>query len=1233
MIFESNTISLTKVSDGADGQVQYIHIMYSDNPNPQTSSDMTTTPSDYMGICISTDVTPPTDPSLYKWQKVVGNTGEDGYTVILTNENESFPCDGEGNIVEAINTSTQAIVFKGNETVHATIGTLPSVTGMTLSSVQNMVSIVVNKGAALADSGNFSISIIADGHTFTKVFSWTKVFDMSGELNDVITTITQVESTVDKIEGEMVDKISQTTFDEYKNTVSSQFSSVTQTIGSITSEVSSLETDFNNQLQAQSTKIEQTSELLSLIASGDSESSLTLTDNFISLVSEGTVGILAEEFNIDALTTFMNTAKDGSTTIIDGGALINNSITTEKLVTDILKSSNYQEPDDDVWSLAGSFFDLTDGSFTSKNFVITDEGNVYIRGTVYATSGSFSGTVYASDGEFKGSIKAGSTITGATITGSTINTTSGKFTVDNDGILHATDAVIQGTITATNSSFTGTVTATAGSIGGFSIQNGTLQGGSVTLNPNSISCGDNFSVNSEGILNATNGYFSGVINAESGSFTGTIDATGGTIGGFTIANDSLYNGSDSLGGSGVYVSPNGISCNDLFVVDESNNTGKLAGFVFTNQLNNSEHAYANTLYRIVNGSDGYDYQAGIKAASATNGETEAAFYVRKKLRSQNWGQSTLPFYVRNNGYVYAEDLTVGNSLYMMGSVLVDDDEYNYVNTRFKVLSGSANSVDIGMLNNSSGGWFSSYGDSGSTYDIYYSLSGASGALYCPYTFEYNNIDSSDGKARFSFRPSSTNVKSNIGSPNMYFQNGYLTTLYVNTINLNGDPITEWPKGGGGTTNYVDLTNKPKIENNTLNAGNNTAASLGLATAGHNHAGQVLGTSDNPITSAYINNGYFQTQIGLAGDKIKSWTELIDIINWDIPSTHDNNSGHIHRCIGNSSGYSLWINTAGVIYGSNSINSGTKVNNLISLGENDYRFKELHVNSINLGGVTRSSWPGGITSASVTRTTTGNAGTNASATASVSGSTINFTFTIPRGNTGAQGPKGDKGDTGARGATGATGPRGPAGQDGRDGVDSDQIRASNGYGIIAATSRNIYPALNGSRYNNAVSLGGSNYYYNKIFYTNLEQASDRDVKNTITKISDNKNIENFYMQLNPVSYYLNDDEEHNKRFGFIAQDVENNLIQNNIYSDKYALITSYPQDDNDEGSSKSKYSVCYTEFISLNTHMTQKAHKRIDQLEAQNQQLTNQLLTLQGELLILKQQMQEIKEELKYAQNN
>jgi len=80
---------------------------------------------------------------------------------------------------------------------------------------------------------------------------------------------------------------------------------------------------------------------------------------------------------------------------------------------------------------------------------------------------------------------------------------------------------------------------------------------------------------------------------------------------------------------------------------------------------------------------------------------------------------------------------------------------------------------------------------------------------------------------------------------------------------------------------------------------------------------------------------------------------------------------------------------------------------------------------------------------VSSTTTGNAGTDAS----VSLSDTAFSFTIPRGDTGATGPdgaqgpqgtqgiqgiqgiQGNTGDTGATGATGATGSQGPAGQDG------------------------------------------------------------------------------------------------------------------------------------------------------------------------------------------------------------
>lgn len=93
--------------------------------------------------------------------------------------------------------------------------------------------------------------------------------------------------------------------------------------------------------------------------------------------------------------------------------------------------------------------------------------------------------------------------------------------------------------------------------------------------------------------------------------------------------------------------------------------------------------------------------------------------------------------------------------------------------------------------------------------------------------------------------------------------------------------------------------------------------------------------------------------------------------------------------------------------------------------------------------------GYIGNVTVGSTTTGAAGTNASV--SVSGGN-SFSFTIPRGNTGAtgstgsQGPKGDKGDPGATGSqgpqgdkgdTGSTGPQGPQGVKGNTGSTGPQ----------------------------------------------------------------------------------------------------------------------------------------------------------------------------------------------------
>ena len=48
---------------------------------------------------------------------------------------------------------------------------------------------------------------------------------------------------------------------------------------------------------------------------------------------------------------------------------------------------------------------------------------------------------------------------------------------------------------------------------------------------------------------------------------------------------------------------------------------------------------------------------------------------------------------------------------------------------------------------------------------------------------------------------------------------------------------------------------------------------------------------------------------------------------------------------------------------------------------------------------------------------------------------------------------------------------------------------------------------------------------------------------------------------------------------------------------------------------------------LSTHMTQKAHHRIDSLESENQSLKNEILMLQGQLSLITQRLQKMEEKL------
>ena len=122
-------------------------------------------------------------------------------------------------------------------------------------------------------------------------------------------------------------------------------------------------------------------------------------------------------------------------------------------------------------------------------------------------------------------------------------------------------------------------------------------------------------------------------------------------------------------------------------------------------------------------------------------------------------------------------------------------------------------------------------------------------------------------------------------------------------------------------------------------------------------------------------------------------------------------------------------------------------------------------------------------------------------------------------------------------------------------------------------------------------------------------SDRNEKHDINPLS--KKYEDLFNRLRPITYVFNDRER--THVGFISQDVEQALIDSEIDSKDFAGFckgvksevqtingneVEVPIVDKD-GNTTPTYSLRYSEFIALNTHMIQKAYKKI---EAQQQEI-------------------------------
>lgn len=154
----------------------------------------------------------------------------------------------------------------------------------------------------------------------------------------------------------------------------------------------------------------------------------------------------------------------------------------------------------------------------------------------------------------------------------------------------------------------------------------------------------------------------------------------------------------------------------------------------------------------------------------------------------------------------------------------------------------------------------------------------------------------------------------------------------------------------------------------------------------------------------------------------------------------------------------------------------------------------------------------------------------------------------------------------------------------------------GNGNLIPNSSSIYCGTTPNPFAGGYSLGG------------WKTTSDRRKKKDFQKLLEDDRFERFFMLLQPMKYRFieNDKEIH---IGFVAQDVEQAMMDCNIsdeefYGLEHAVLSKKDFESNEEwekfleqnGGANDMYTLCYQEFIALNTAMIQKLQNRCNDFE-------------------------------------
>lgn len=303
---------------------------------------------------------------------------------------------------------------------------------------------------------------------------------------------------------------------------------------------------------------------------------------------------------------------------------------------------------------------------------------------------------------------------------------------------------------------------------------------------------------------------------------------------------------------------------------------------------------------------------------------------------------------------------------------------------------------------------------------------------------------------------------------------------------------------------------------------------------------------------------------------------------------------------------------------------------MNIGSKNNKFNCLYVNAIHMGGHTYTSLNSGGGKIASYKATASQVNYNddpkVETSVNTAGDTLTFKFSIPKGK---DGTNGKDGKNGARGPQGATGPRGPAGSVDYTSVHKIYHSDTSYYAEVTSNGNSKYF---GPYATEGLNLGDTSCKWKNIWGKNGNiTGSDEELKTQMSKINDIPNIESIYMKLNPIKYkYKNFDpeEDHDRfHFGFGARETEKIFNDYNLDTSDYGLICKDILLKPNKAGNIVEYALRYGEFIALNTHMTQKAHHRIDSLESENQSLKNEILMLQGQLSLIIQRLQKMEEKL------